>query len=207
MKGPTPESLVGQRFGNLVVLKFSGYGSSKSNKKDRMWLCKCDCGEEKPVRSQSLKQGLTKTCGIPGCPYRNKYKVLGGKKERGRASTQAIVYNLFPDEYDKMLKAQGGVCAISLKPPTDTRLNVDHNHKTGLIRGVLNWQINKALGLFNDDPAMLRRAADYLENPPAIKALGEPVYGMIGRAMKSKKKRKYGPDGTKERQKRNGVSP
>ena len=200
MKGPAAEKLEGQRFGNLIVLKFYGYGRSKTNKRDRFWLCKCDCGKEKAIRSQSLKQSLTKTCGITGCPYRNKYKVSGGKTERQRACTYAIVYNLYPDEYSKILEYQGGICPISQKPPSENiRLNIDHDHKTGLIRGVLNWKINKALGLFNDDPEMLRRAADYLDNPPAVKALGEPVYGMMGRAMKSKKKRKYGPNGTKER--------
>lgn len=40
---------------------------------------------------------------------------------------------------------------------------LDHDHKTGKLRDVLCNQCNKALGWFADDPALLRRAAAYLE--------------------------------------------
>ena len=201
MKGPIPEDLVGMKFGSLTVISFSGYGNStkSSKKKDRLWLCKCDCGNEKSVRMQSLKQGKTKTCGLGNCHPRGIYGVTG-KKNRERASIHAIVYNLLPDDYEKIFNFQKGVCAVSGKPPKTVRLAIDHDHKTGLIRGLLFWHVNKALSAFNDDPKLLRAAADYLENPPAIAALGEKVYGMMGRASKSKKNRKYGPHGSKERQ-------
>lgn len=203
MKGPMPEDLVGKRFGNLTVVSFAGYGTASkgSSKRDRLWLCKCDCGNEKAIRAQSLKQGKTKTCRLGNCHPRGIYGVTG-KKAREKASIHAIVYNLLPGEYEKLFTFQNGVCAISGKPPKKVRLAIDHDHKTGLIRGLLFWHVNKALAAFNDDPKLLRQAADYLENPPAIKALGEKVYGMMGRAKKSKKNRKYGPDGSKERQKR-----
>lgn len=40
---------------------------------------------------------------------------------------------------------------------------IDHNHETGLVRGVVNSKINMGIGLFGNDPALLRAAADYLE--------------------------------------------
>ena len=40
--------------------------------------------------------------------------------------------------------------------------NVDHCHKTGLIRGLLCARCNKAIGWFGDDPALLEAAALYL---------------------------------------------
>lgn len=43
----------------------------------------------------------------------------------------------------------------------------DHNHETGSVRGVLHAKINLAIGLFGDDPAALRAAADYLERTSA----------------------------------------
>lgn len=43
----------------------------------------------------------------------------------------------------------------------------DHNHETGVVRGVLHSKINLAIGLFGDDPAALRAAADYLERTSA----------------------------------------
>lgn len=42
-------------------------------------------------------------------------------------------------------------------------LHLDHDHKSGRIRGVLCHQCNRALGFFKDDPQLLRKAADYLE--------------------------------------------
>jgi len=61
-----------------------------------------------------------------------------------------------------MLEAQHGLCAICLRPPKEgKRLAVDHNHKTGKVRGLLCWFCNKRL-LSNHSEARLRAAADYL---------------------------------------------
>lgn len=51
--------LTGQRFGKLTVIKFSHRG--KWNKS--CWLCKCDCGNEKIVNIQNLRDGHTRSCG------------------------------------------------------------------------------------------------------------------------------------------------
>jgi len=51
--------LVGERFGRLIVIKYDGkdkYGKS-------LFLCKCDCGNEKVVRGSELTNGDTKSCG------------------------------------------------------------------------------------------------------------------------------------------------
>ncbi len=52
-------NLVGQRFGRLVVLK--EFGSDKRG--NILWLCKCDCGNEKVTRGERLRAGVTKSCG------------------------------------------------------------------------------------------------------------------------------------------------
>lgn len=43
------------------------------------------------------------------------------------------------------------------------RLAVDHDHSTGVVRGVLCTRCNSGLGMFRDKPALLRAAALYLE--------------------------------------------
>ena len=92
-----------------------------------------------------------------------------------------------------MVQFQGGTCAISKRSPKKQPLNVDHDHKTGQIRGLLDPWINQGLAYFKDSPEMLRAAADYLESYPAVAALGKPIYGMIGRAKTHKKHMLYGP--------------
>lgn len=69
-----------------------------------------------------------------------------------------------PAEYAARLEAQAGVCPICLMPPKSRRLDIDHDHKTGEIRGLLTHRCNRGLQMFGDDPARLRRAAAYLES-------------------------------------------
>lgn len=73
-----------------------------------------------------------------------------------------------------MLSAQGNACAICAMP--FTRVNeelwkkhpfvphVDHDHRSGWVRGLLCRRCNLGLGLFDDSVSSLRRAADYLED-------------------------------------------
>lgn len=72
-------------------------------------------------------------------------------------------YGLTVEKYEAMLAEQGGVCAISGQSPNAKRLHVDHDHATKVVRQLLHSDINTALGLFQDNPIWLRRAADYLE--------------------------------------------
>jgi hypothetical protein len=78
--------------------------------------------------------------------------------------------NLTFDEFKQMLDEQKHLCAICGKPEmlthqsgTPRLLCIDHNHKTGAVRGLLCQRCNSALGFFNDDPNLIRRALAYLE--------------------------------------------
>src|SRR6266568_1546397 len=104
-----------------------------------------------------------------------------------RAKRLWDLYRLTEEQFDTVMAFQGGVCAISGRLPGATRLNIDHDHKTGELRGLLSPWVNKGLSFFEDDPYLLRRAALYLENPPVRAALGHSVFGLIGRAQRKKK--------------------
>ena len=62
-----------------------------------------------------------------------------------RKPTRRRQLGLSVEDYDAMLAAQGGVCAICGNPPKTRRLDVDHDHKTGKVRGLLCHRCNRAL--------------------------------------------------------------
>jgi Recombination endonuclease VII len=62
----------------------------------------------------------------------------------------------------RLLAQQFGKCAICDRP-IDTLANIDHDHLTGEIRGLLCGRCNKAIGWFGDDPELLGRAMVYLD--------------------------------------------
>lgn len=64
-----------------------------------------------------------------------------------------------------MMTAQDNACAICGAPFVDTP-HIDHDHATGLVRGLLCMRCNTGIGLLQDDPERCRAAAAYLEHPP-----------------------------------------
>jgi Recombination endonuclease VII len=83
-------------------------------------------------------------------------------------------FDLTPEEYDALLSAQNDVCAICLKSPGKKHLAIDHDHVTKEIRGLLCTYCNRVTIGRERNSAKLRRAADYLEDPPARRILGIP---------------------------------
>ena len=87
-----------------------------------------------------------------------------------KAAVLKKVYGITIEQYDAMLEAQSGVCAICEKPevtpnkatglPRD--LSVDHCHGKGHVRALLCSRCNAGLGNFNDDPVLLQTAINYL---------------------------------------------
>jgi len=73
-------------------------------------------------------------------------------------------YSMTMDQYDAILKSQGGVCVICQQEcNTGRRLAVDHSHETGSIRGLLCGNCNKGLGMFKDSIKLLENAIKYLQ--------------------------------------------
>lgn len=76
-------------------------------------------------------------------------------------------YNLPLGEYQKILDAQNGTCAICKAPtpghPRQTNFSVDHNHTTNQIRGLLCHSCNTGIGAFKDSIEILRAAIAYLQ--------------------------------------------
>lgn len=66
-------------------------------------------------------------------------------------------------EYEKLAAKQEGCCAICGERTERKHLDVDHDHKTGQIRGLLCNSCNQGLGYFKDDQRRLCAAIDYLK--------------------------------------------
>lgn len=71
-------------------------------------------------------------------------------------------YGIDIDAYESLLEQQGGVCAICDSPPGKRPLDVDHDHDTGVVRGLLCPRCNTALGTA-EQPGWLDRTTRYLE--------------------------------------------
>jgi Recombination endonuclease VII len=117
-------------------------------------------------------------------------------KEKARVKRLMDNYKLTPEKYDAILAFQGGVCYTcgQPEPVKGRRLSVDHDHATGLIRGLLCSRCNPVLGKL--ERAFIRyglgkvaglvfyvwfsRLGRYLLSPPATEALGGPHYGYKG---------------------------
>lgn len=55
--------LSGQRFGRLVILRQAEDYVLKSGRRKIQWLCQCDCGKTKIIKTDNLRSGCTKSCG------------------------------------------------------------------------------------------------------------------------------------------------
>lgn len=97
---------------------------------------------------------------LTGYRERNRDMLLA----RGRKNTLKKVYGLTPEDFDRMAANQNGLCAICGGPPekSKNKLDIDHDHITGKVRGLLCGSCNKGLGMFKDDDDLVFLAAQYL---------------------------------------------
>ena len=85
-------------------------------------------------------------------------------KELSRKTHIMRKFGMTIEEYDSMLLAQNGVCAIcSTTCSTGYSLAVDHDHTTGKIRALLCKNCNTAIGLFKENTDTMTKAIDYLK--------------------------------------------
>lgn len=84
-----------------------------------------------------------------------------------RARHLKRTYGIDLVDYEELLRAQGGACAICRTTTDgDDSLHVDHDHTSGAIRGLLCRGCNTGLGGFGDKSERLRAALEYLDLPP-----------------------------------------
>lgn len=74
-------------------------------------------------------------------------------------------YNITPEQWSNMLKQQDGKCKICGDlPPEGKDLVTDHNHKTGIVRGLLCYRCNREIVLLEKDETHILKAVEYIKN-------------------------------------------
>lgn len=155
------------------------------------WCSSCKCDRPQRDFEPSLGRrpfGLSSHC--RPCDARRKRRSAKDSywrlsdKERylfNRKNNLKKFFGLSLSDYEELLSAQSGLCAIcggeetvkhhstGVVPP----LVVDHDRDTGQVRGLLCTKCNKGIGLLLHDPSRLRSAAVYLER--SVKAAFKPT--------------------------------
>lgn len=159
-------NIKGKKFGRLVAI-------SPTNKRDGsniVWKCRCDCGKIVYVNTVNIKN-TTNSC---GCLRReilksrlkdNNPNYKYGRKEVSRRAKLKALYGITLEQYNEMLLKQNNQCAICHKYNTALQkpLFVDHDHKTGKVRGLLCTKCNFMLGAIQDSVNILKYAIKYLK--------------------------------------------
>lgn len=102
--------------------------------------------------------------GCVSCARRRATSWNVANPDRLRAKNLMYSYGITPVEYDKILEDQSGVCAICGEQCSCRgRLAVDHDHRTGVVRGLLCNNCNRSLGLLKDSREVLLSAVAYLD--------------------------------------------
>lgn len=115
--------------------------------------------------------------------------------EKRRAAFLRDAFKITQAEWDKILTHQRGVCFACGRPSVKKRLSTDHSHETGLLRGLLCHACNALLGKIENNfkryglhkiegltvIRVVLRLALYLQEPPAVAALGREIIGYPGR--------------------------
>jgi hypothetical protein len=99
-----------------------------------------------------------------------------GETCRRRANLESA-YGLDPtkQEFQKLWDDCLGICPICKRHSRRVEMVIEHCHKTGRVRGICCSSCNQALAGFYDNVELLRRAVDFMENPPCDRVLGPRV--------------------------------
>lgn len=136
--------------------------STHKLRKNGTWSLRANC---KPCNVIAVSEWYQKHKEHTRRQMRERYRKHAHVRERIRNEGFKKAYGITVDQYDEMLKAQNYQCAICKEPQSNfkRRFDIDHCHKTKKIRGICCIRCNRGIGLLQDDPKLLRFAANYIE--------------------------------------------
>lgn len=83
------------------------------------------------------------------------------KVDRTNEEARFRIYGITSDDFKRMLEEQGGVCKLCKRPPSGRRLNIDHDHDTRRVRGLLCNICNMIMAFVDEDEAYVTRMEAY----------------------------------------------
>lgn len=97
------------------------------------------------------------------------------QRDAAHAAHVLRTYGITAEQYWELYEAQGGKCYICRRASGKTRrLAVDHDHESGMVRGLLCKPCNRdVVGHSKEEIEFFERAIEYLTNPPAVRVIGE----------------------------------
>lgn len=139
--------------------------------------CKLDKGPSCFTINRANNDGLSSLCRKCGSIRRSKASEVTKKKRRecskrfriadpARAKNSSLKkdYGITLEQYEEFLVKQENCCAIcsTHNSSLPKALHVDHDHNTGVIRGLLCGKCNMAIGLLKDDVVLVAKVITYL---------------------------------------------
>lgn len=123
------------------------------------------CGEEKAPADFPRNRGRPSGRGIYCKPCHNARTRGFIRKKYGdtRHYHYRQKYGIGRDDFERLKANQGGLCAVCC---TRGASQVDHDHATGKVRGILCLHCNAGLGALKDDVRLVYQAIDYLSKTP-----------------------------------------
>jgi len=113
-------------------------------------------------RNRTANDGLTPYCHICKLEYEKAQRGTPQGKRKRKQEWVRQKYGIGAKQFDALMRVKK--CEICGYAFTKSRRRcIDHDHMTTKIRGIICGHCNSALGFVEDSPAVLRRAADYLE--------------------------------------------
>lgn len=93
--------------------------------------------------------------------YRETHRVQVSRKQRDTILRR--VYNISLEEWEIKMEIQDYKCAICTKDLRTEKPQTDHCHESENVRGILCAKCNWGLGMFNDNPELMYKAAEYIK--------------------------------------------
>ncbi len=138
------------------VKKYNEENAEKIKNRTKKYYQKPEVKEKRRLNFKKWEEENTE--------HRKQYLKEYEQRPEAKSKRLERIFGITLFDYNEILKKQNNCCYICYKHKNEfnKRLAVDHDHKTGEVRGLLCMRCNSSLGGFEDNVDFLKRAIEYL---------------------------------------------